>query len=185
MKNEAVPENIARQTTEAYQIAAREAWRSAGADGLLRLTVISESMRPLLQPGDVAVVRTVDPKGLQPGDVIVVQRGEEWITHRLVAVDRQGWHTHGDNTRSLDATARADQIVGRVIAIERDGQMIDLQQPYWRAIDRQINRVQRAQLSVLVLARSIGGTLPSRIARGLAAVMSWPFQVVVRRLIRF
>ena len=118
MNREAAPDNSARQAAENYQAAAREAWRMAGANGSLRLTVISDSMRPLLQTGDVAVVHSVDPGVLQPGDVVVIQRDGEWITHRLVAVDGHGWHTHGDNTRYLDETASADQVVGRVIAIE-------------------------------------------------------------------
>ena len=92
------------------------------------------------------MVQPIDPHALQPGDVIVVQRGGEWITHRLVAVDERGWHTHGDNTRYGDEAASAAEIVGRVIAIERNDQTIDLQQPRWRAIDRRINRVQRLQL---------------------------------------
>ena len=185
MKSEvAAPNHAVRQTAETYQTAARDVWRMAGANGTLRVTVVSDSMRPLLQSGDVAVVQPGDPKAWQPGAVIVVQRGAEWITHRLVMVDDFGWHTHGDNTRLLDEAASADQIVGRVIAVERGARTIDLQEPRWRAIDRQINRVQRAQLRVLAAARRIGGSQSGRIKRGLAALINWPFQAIVRRLIR-
>jgi signal peptidase I len=185
MKSEAVSENAARQDAAAYQSAAREAWRTAGATDRLRLTITSDSMRPLLRTGDVVVVQPIDPLTLQPGEVIVVQRGGEWITHRLVAMDERGWHTHGDNTTYADEAARADQIVGRVSAIERGGQTIDLQQPRWRAIDCRINRVQRLQLRLFVAARQIGGTRSSRVKRGLAALINWPFQAVVRVLMWF
>jgi hypothetical protein len=184
MRNGAASDNAARHDTDIYQAAAREAWHSAGVSGLLRLTVASNSMRPVLQAGDGVVVEPIDPYALQPGDVIVVQRGGEWITHRLVAFDEHGWHTHGDNTCYGDEAASAAQIVGRVIAIERNDQTIDLRQPRWRAIDRRINRVQRVQLRVLAAARASGGTRSHGIQHRLAALINWPFHLLVRILVR-
>lgn len=177
MKSEATPDDV-------YQAAAREAWHAAGATGPLRLKVTSESMRPLLRVGDVVVVQPIDPRTLQPGEVVVVRRGGEWITHRLVTVDEHGWHTHGDNTRYVDETAREDQLVGRVIAIERADQTIDLQQPRWRAIDRRINRVQRVQLRMFATARTMSSAPSTRLTRGLTALINWPFQALVRVLLR-
>jgi signal peptidase I len=186
MKSEAASDNTARQDAEAYQAAAREVWRTAAAGGgSLRLTITSDSMRPLLRTGDVVVVQPIEPRALLPGAVIVVQRGGEWITHRLVAVDERGWHTHGDNTRYADEAASAAEIVGRVIAIEQADQTIDLEQPQWRAIDRRINRVQRLQVRMFATLRKWGGTRSSRIARACAALINWPFQLAVRLLIRF
>jgi signal peptidase I len=178
MQNEAAP-GAAGQDAPGYQSAAREAWHAGEAAGLLRLTVTSDSMRPLLRAGDRVVVQPIDPQALQPGDVIVVERGDEWITHRLVTVDEHGWHTHGDNTRYGDEAASAAQIVGRVSAIERNNQTIDLRQPRWRMIDRRINRVQRVQLRVFAAARASG-----RAQHGLAALINWPFQLLMRMLIR-
>jgi hypothetical protein len=185
MRSEVASDNAARHDIEIYQSAAREAWRAAGETGPVRLTVTSDSMQPLLRVGDGVVVQPIDPQALQPGGVIVVQRGGDWITHRLVAVDERGWHTHGDNTRYGDEAASAARIMGRVIAIERNGQTIDLLQPRWRAIDRRINRVQRVQLRVLAAARTIGGTRSPGIRRGLAALINWPFQWLMRVLTRF
>jgi hypothetical protein len=91
---------------------------------------------------------------------------------------------HGDNTSYTDEAASADQIVGRVCAIERGDQTIDLQQPHWQAIDRRINRVQRLQLRVLAAARTVGGSRSGRAKRGLAALINWPFHVAIRALMR-
>ena len=184
MKHE-VASGDAGHDAAVYQAAAPDVWRAAEEPRPARLTVTSDSMRPLLRVGDGVVVQPIDPHALQPGDVIVVRRGGDWITHRLVTVDERGWHTHGDNTRCGDEAASAAQIVGRVIAIERNGQTIDLLQPRWRAIDRRINRVQRAQLRMLAAARAIGGTRSHGIKRGLAALINWPFQLLVRVLTRF
>jgi signal peptidase I len=185
MKSEAISANTAARDAEVYLAAAREVWHAGGAAGPLRLRVTSDSMRPLLRTGDEVVVQSSETHTLRPGDVLVVRRGEEWITHRLVAVDERGWHTHGDNTRYADEPASAAEIVGRVIAIERGTQTIDLQQPRWRAIDRRINRVQRIQLRVLAVGRGFGGTRSSGIQRGLAALINRPFQLAVRLLTRF
>lgn len=184
MKREVASDNAVGHDTKVYQAAAREAWRAAGAPGLLRLTVTSDSMRPLLRSGDGVVVQPIDPYVLQPGDVIVAQRSGEWITHRLVAVDERGWLMHGDNTRYGDEAASSSEIVGRVIAIERGAQTIDLQQPRWQAIGRRVNRVQRVQLQMLAAIRGLGGSRSNGAKRALAALMNWPFQVIVRVLIR-
>jgi hypothetical protein len=184
MKNEAASDKVARPGDEVYQAAAREAWHSVAAGGVLRLTVTSDSMRPLLRVGDVVVVQPIEPRAVRPGDVLVVQRGAAWITHRLVAIDEQSWYTHGDNTRYVDEAVSAAEMVGRVSAIERGDRTIDLQQPHWRAIDRRINRVQRWQLRMFAALRQRAGTRSNRITRALAALLNGPFQLAVRWLLR-
>ena len=180
MKGEAVSDKAA----EVYQAAAREVWHADQGAGLLRLEVSGDSMRPLLRPGDVVVVQPADPSALQAGEVVVAQQSGEWITHRLVTVDQRGFLTHGDNTRFADEAVSADQLVGRVIAIERADEIIDLQQPRWRVIDRRINRVQRLQLRALAAARTLSGRRLTDPARGLAVLVNWPFQLLVRMLLR-
>ncbi|HTP10130.1 MAG TPA: signal peptidase I [Anaerolineae bacterium] len=178
-------DNSARHSAEAYQSAARETLRTVELSEVLRLTVTSDSMRPLLQVGDVVVVQPIEPRTLRPGDVIVVQRDGAWITHRLVTVDARGWYTHGDNARTSDAAASADEIIGRVIAIERGDQTIDLQQPHWRAIDRRINRIQRWQMHLFATLRQWGGGRSNRVTHVLAVLINWPFHLAVRLLLRF
>ena len=115
--------------------------------------------------------------------MIVAQSGGEWITHRLVAVDERGWHMQGDNRRYADEAASASEIVGRVIAIERGAQTIDLQQARWHVIGRRINRVQRVQWQMLAALRGPGGVRSNRFRRVLAALINWPIQIMVRVLI--
>jgi signal peptidase I len=175
-------ENVA--SDDVYQLAARQATYPAKPSGLLLLTVTSDSMRPLLRTGDEVVVIPIDPRTLRPGMVIVVDRNGDWITHRLVTIDERGWHTQGDNTHILDAAARADEIVGRVITITRGAQTIDLRQPRWDAIERRINRVQRGQARVFGVLRRYSGGHANQLTRLSAALIHWPFQVAVRLLVR-
>jgi signal peptidase I len=98
-------------------------------------------MEPLLHPGDVVVVEPVQPNKLYRGDVIVVQRRGELITHRLVGMDHDGWRTKGDHDPYFDAPVPAQAILGRVIAIERNGTRVDLQTRCWRAVNRWLGRL--------------------------------------------
>jgi hypothetical protein len=85
------------------------------------LRVVSQSMRPLIQAGDMVWVEAVDLKRLRRGDVVVVRRGERLITHRLVDMERgrQRWYTMGDTCRSPDAPVSDDALLGRVVAIDQ------------------------------------------------------------------
>ncbi len=184
MKSESTAHQLDRQDSAVYQSAAREAWQAAGSGEVLRLTVTSDSMRPLLRTGDVVVVESSNAAALRPGAVIVVQRGAEWVTHRLVMVDEHGWHTHGDNTRSIDEAVSADEIIGRVIAIERGALTIDLQQARWAAVERRINRLQRGQIRLFLIWQRWNGSQSNRLTRAAAAVINWPFQVALHAMLR-
>lgn len=90
--------------------------------GATPLTVLSGSMEPALSPGDVVVVRPVDPDELRTGDVVTVQpvSGDPTlVTHRVVQVDRDGTDvtglvTRGDANGAADAPLVPDQLMGRV-----------------------------------------------------------------------
>lgn len=90
--------------------------------GATPLTVLSGSMERALSPGDVVVVRPVDPDELRTGDVVTVQpvSGDPTlVTHRVVQVDRDGADvtglvTRGDANGAADAPLVPDQVMGRV-----------------------------------------------------------------------
>ena len=102
----------------------------------MRLRVVSQSMMPLLRVGDTIVVQRVSPASLRRGDLIVVVQGETFITHRLVAIDRDGWRMKGDRLRFADPPVQANDILGRVVAIERGFDSIDLSGWYWTITHR-------------------------------------------------
>lgn len=170
--------------TDHYQQVARQLTQAASGMAVLRLTVISDSMQPLLRAGDVVVVKPQEPPVLQVGQVIVVQHNGEWITHRLQTVDAAGWHTHGDNTRTRDVAASATEIVGWVVAVERGTRTIDLRSASWSAAGRRIVNVQRAHLWLLDQACRLNPRwLDRRMRRLIAAGLSWPFSAITHILI--
>lgn len=62
--------------------------------------VVSDSMRPLAQRGDLLLSRPAD--GYRAGDVVVFRRGELQVMHRLVESTPRGWRTKGDANEGRD-----------------------------------------------------------------------------------
>jgi signal peptidase I len=88
----------------------------------VRIHTIGTSMFPLIRTGDKA---TVSPeKNLKVGDIIVFKRGDYMVCHRLVKVfEMDGiryYQTRGDSHFNLDDPMTADQILGKVVRIERE-----------------------------------------------------------------
>jgi signal peptidase I len=69
--------------------------------------IMSGSMAPTFSPGDVAVVRPVDPAALQPGQVLLVDDPDvpgQLRLHRLVAVEAGGLQLKGDANPAADGS---------------------------------------------------------------------------------
>ncbi len=94
----------------------------------VRLHVRGTSMAPWLGPGDVLVVEPVRAGALRPGDLVVRCDGETCLVHRLIAYDaRRGlWYTKGDDVSNLDPPLPSKNLVGRVVAVERNGRRQEL-----------------------------------------------------------
>jgi signal peptidase I len=179
MTGRAMPNDLVVRDNDLYLKVVRDVLHHDQTAGPLRLPVVSDSMRPLLRAGDWIVVESAAPAALRLGDIIVVQRGVELITHRVVSHDTQGWRTHGDNTRVLDQVVQPEEIVGRVSAIERGAQRLDLQARRWQTANRWIGGIDRAKLRVV----NVGRAAPFRSARWLATLAVWPFQVMLRLVV--
>ena len=93
-----------------------------GVQGGKSLTVLTGSMSPRLEPGDLIAVVPTEAADLRVGDIITFQpkSGDPLvITHRIVRVqDEDGervFTTRGDANSAADAPIIADQIKGRMI----------------------------------------------------------------------
>ena len=80
-----------------------------GRMGYRAVFMTTGSMRPAIAPGDLVIVRPVDPASIRVGDVITFQApigSHELVTHRVVAVtsSAQGiaFRTKGDANRVAD-----------------------------------------------------------------------------------
>ena len=84
--------------------------------------VLTGSMAPAIDPGDVVIVGERDPSSIQEGDVITFVRGdaETPVTHRVVGVEEGdagvAFETKGDANAEVDASpVPASNVLGVVI----------------------------------------------------------------------
>jgi signal peptidase len=76
-------------------------------------------MKPAIYPGDVVILRKVDPSEIKVGDVIQYWRGDVFIIHRVIKIEATGeFQTKGDNNISPDSNLVAPgQVVGKMIGV--------------------------------------------------------------------
>ena len=101
----------------------------------LRFKAKGNSMRPFIKDGDVLVITPVDFSEVQRGDVILFRQGERALVHRLVS--RRGDEgeiliVKGDAYLSPDPPLHADQVLGKVTRVGRDGRRVNLDRGVWR-----------------------------------------------------
>lgn len=84
-------------------------------------------MRPRLVEGDRIHIERVALRSLMPGDVVVYASASAGlVVHRLIWRDRllgqpTRIYTKGDALDTLDRVVTADQVLGRVVGIDRGG----------------------------------------------------------------
>jgi signal peptidase len=84
------------------------------------LTVLSGSMKPTFNPGDLIIEKKADPTKLKTGDVITYMYGGAFLTtHRIVEVNKDDkgnltFKTKGDNNNTADdQVIPSNMIVGK------------------------------------------------------------------------
>lgn len=97
----------------------------AGSGALVVLSrdtyiVTSGSMMPAFGPGDAIYVRPVNPVDIRVGDIITFKAPghEEFVTHRVFAIEANGIQTKGDFNADPDPwQIDPDQVVGKTRVI--------------------------------------------------------------------
>lgn len=95
--------------------------------GFQYVVVLTDSMKPHINPDDLVVTRPVDPAQLHPGDVVLYEitlaNSTYRITHRIVAIktDPSGRYyfvTKGDNRKYTDPwKVYPDQVIGKAVLV--------------------------------------------------------------------
>lgn len=122
--------------------------------GLTPISILTGSMRPYLDPGDMVVINT-RLKDIKVGDVIVFSKNNLLITHRIVGIDnREGvlvYKTKGDDNNTPDENiVYKEQLIGGVI----------LKIPFGGYIaDKISSRIGFALFIIVPLMLLIGGEL--------------------------
>ena len=103
--------------------AALSVWAQMGSQHAI--PVSGQSMWPTIRNGDRVWIAHGSGR-VRWGDVIVYRTGGRLVVHRVVSVagngERRQFITQGDNSDHRDAIVERSQVVGQVIAIERNGE---------------------------------------------------------------
>lgn len=91
--------------------------------GTLRLSAFGNSMLPTLWPGDRLTIRQRSIEQVLPGDVVLFAREGRFFIHRvlrkLVLDSHPRLLTRGDAMPDTDAPVCAEELLGKIVSIER------------------------------------------------------------------
>ena len=101
------------------------------------MNYIGSSMNPTLKPGDRLDIVSHHWQAFRRGDVVVFISPTDKCkaVHRVILVDSNGLRTRGDNCNRIDPWVLSpDQIVGRVISVQRGNRRRRVLGGYWGRI---------------------------------------------------
>ena len=130
----------------------------------VRFRARGRSMAPLIRDGDVLTVEPVSMEALRVGDIVFHRAGPgRLVAHRVVTRDVENAEltltTRGDALLGPGERVRADDVLGRVVELQRGNRLVCLDQGWRRVVG-----VLWARLS----------PLPARLARLVSrAVRMW------------
>ncbi|MCP4360613.1 MAG: signal peptidase I [Chloroflexi bacterium] len=113
------------------------------------LTVISNSMMPLLQTGDQITLEPVQVSQLETGDIITFAAEKHLFTHRFWALatsqDNTQLYTRGDHMLRFDPPVPAMNLVGRVSRRQRQTSTLDLTYGWGLRLNRHLAWLARLE----------------------------------------
>lgn len=105
----------------------------------VRVPIVGSSMFPLFRKGDVIIIEPVDIEQIVLGDIIVYQREDKIFAHRLVKryIDngKTTFMTKGDTFSECDKPFFSEDVLGRVSATERKGQLLRINSGLYGALN--------------------------------------------------
>lgn len=91
------------------------------------------SMHPTIKDGEAVNIEPVEPVDVRRGDIILYKSGVRRgvIAHRVVRVNKSRGNVtsfvlRGDAARTCDLPVAPEQVLGRVVSVERGGSTNDL-----------------------------------------------------------
>ena len=86
--------------------------------GYRNFTILTGSMEPAINPGDIVIIKKVSPEKIKEKDVITYKLDSAYITHRVIGIKDGNFITKGDNNNVEDSIpVSEDQLVGVEIAL--------------------------------------------------------------------
>lgn len=84
--------------------------------GFRTYSILSGSMEPEINTGDLAIVRSAKSDDIKVGDIITFKYDGKVVTHRVVEKNEEGFITKGDNNNASDnEIVRGEDLIGKVL----------------------------------------------------------------------
>jgi signal peptidase I len=95
----------------------------------VRFRPAGNSMHPTIRDGETVTVEPVEAAEVRLGDIILHVAGRGLTAHRVVRIEERSRHglrfiLRGDAMNTCDAPVRPDQVLGRIVSVERRGRSI-------------------------------------------------------------
>lgn len=79
---------------------------SVKLSGYEAFVIVSKSMEPQINIGDIVIIKYLPEEVIKVGDIITFEKNNEYITHRIVKIENNGnkklYTTKGDNNKVND-----------------------------------------------------------------------------------
>jgi len=102
----------------------------------VRFRAIGASMQPTIEDGELITVAPVAPESVKRGDILLYQNERGVFAHRMVGVvkgtvtidggDSPPYLLRGDASVSCDPPVAREQVIGRVVGVQRGGRNLVL-----------------------------------------------------------
>lgn len=100
------------------------------------------SMAPTIYGGEWVVVRRVSADKVRIGDVVIYQAGNVFVAHRVIRKREQGGKVYftvkGDAHLEAEGEIAAEELVAKVVSLQKKDKKIDMDRPRWRLANRLI-----------------------------------------------
>lgn len=81
--------------------------------GYRNFTILTGSMEPVIKPGDIVIIKKVNPAKIKENDIITYKLDATYITHRVIKIKDGNFITKGDNNNIEDSIpVSGEQVVG-------------------------------------------------------------------------
>ncbi|MEJ2430234.1 MAG: signal peptidase I [Deltaproteobacteria bacterium] len=96
----------------------------------VRFRAPGTSMHPTIRNGDLITVKPVAPAKLKRGDIILYRFHTGFIAHRLVNIEERSgrglsFTLRGDASTTCDHPVEPEQVLGKIVCLERDQRILD------------------------------------------------------------
>ncbi|MGH7802424.1 MAG: signal peptidase I [Thermodesulfobacteriota bacterium] len=137
MDSNLISQNISTNPESSIANSVLDLWQEIGKETKLDLSGMS--MLPLIKDGD-SVVICHTREGIRAGSIVAFRKDQKIIVHRVIKIEKDdgktAFLTKGDFNLKPDYPFHEDLLIGKVIAIKREGRQINLDTTFWSVIGR-------------------------------------------------